>query len=55
MARLFKLDEGKSTDDPIEEDAEKRLFCALRFATRMPAAARNCYSSVTYGTSKLVP
>src|SRR5262249_15658376 len=39
----------------LEEVAEKRLFCALRFATRMPAAARNrCFAS-TYGTAEAVP
>ena len=35
-----------------EEAAEKRLFCALRFATRKPAAARKCYLSATYGTTE---
>jgi len=36
-----------------KEAVEKRLFCALRFATRMPAAARKCYFSATYGTFSL--
>ncbi len=39
----------------LEEAAEKRLFHALRFATRMPAAARNCYLASTYGTDESVP
>jgi len=38
-----------------KEAAEKRLFCALRFATRKPAAAWKYDFSVTYGTSELVP
>ena len=37
----------------LEEAAEKRLFCALRSASRMPAAARKCYFSATYGTFSL--
>ncbi len=39
---------------PTLEAAEKRLFCALRFATRKPAAARKCYFSATYGTTEEV-
>jgi hypothetical protein len=38
-----------------KEAAEKHLFCALRFATRKPAAARNCDFACTYGTAKAVP
>jgi len=35
-----------------EEAVEKCFFCALRFATRMPAAARKYDFPATYGTSK---
>ena len=35
-----------------KEAAEKRLFCALRFATRKPAAARRYVFSATYGTTE---
>jgi hypothetical protein len=38
-----------------EEAAEKRSFCALRFATRKPAAARNCHFATTCGTAEAVP
>jgi hypothetical protein len=48
--------------DVVEVTAEKRFFCALRFAARMPrgkpgqaAAARNCYFESTYGTTEVVP
>jgi len=39
----------------LEEAAEKRLFCALRFAPRLPAAARNWFSSSLFGTTEVVP
>jgi len=38
-----------------EADTEKRFFCALRFAARMPAAARKVRFPDTYGTTKVVP
>jgi hypothetical protein len=34
---------------------KKRLFYALRFAARRPAAARNCHFPGTYGTTEVVP
>src|SRR5438046_5697524 len=39
----------------LERQWKESLSMVLRFATRMPAAARNCFLSATYGTSKLVP
>jgi hypothetical protein len=38
-----------------ERVAEKRFFCALRFAARTPAAARKYYFPTTYGTAEAVP
>ncbi len=45
----------KGIQRTAEEAAEKVIFIALRFAARMPAAARKCYFPTTYGTAKAVP
>jgi hypothetical protein len=37
----------------VQKNVSSILY-ALGFATRKPAAARNCNFSATYGTSKLV-